>query len=44
MCFLEINEAFGNEVVSLYKENGLMSVNLRKDNYGKNRMIKIVRK
>ena len=44
MCFLENNEAFGNEVVSLYKENGLMSVNLRKDNYGKNRMIKIVRK
>lgn len=44
MCFLEINEAFGNEVVSIYSENGLMSVSLKKDNYGKNRMIKIVRK
>ena len=44
MCFLEINEAFGKEVVSIYSENGLMSVSLKKDNYGKNRMIKIVRK
>lgn len=38
--FLEINEALGQEVVELFSETGI-SVELRKDMQGKDRMIKV---
>ena len=42
MVFMEINEALGNEVVSLFKEKGFSNVELRKDLQGKERMVKTV--
>ena len=39
MIFLEINEALGNEVVSLFKKNGF-ETELKKDLQGRDRMVK----
>ena len=39
MIFLEINEALGNEVVSLFEKNGF-ETELRKDLQGRDRMVK----
>ncbi len=39
LIFLEINEALGNEVISLFKKNGF-ETELRKDLQGRDRMIK----
>jgi release factor glutamine methyltransferase len=38
--FFEINEAFGNEIYNLMKENNFTEIELRKDLQNKNRMIK----
>ena len=38
--YLEINERLGNETLSLIKEEGYAHAELRKDAYGRNRMIK----
>jgi release factor glutamine methyltransferase len=38
--FVEINEIFGNEVVSLFESAGFRDVQLRKDMQGKDRMVK----
>jgi release factor glutamine methyltransferase len=40
VLFLEINENFGNETVSLLLKKGFKSAELRQDMYGKDRMIK----
>ncbi len=41
--FVEINEAFGQQVVALFKTNGFKNVMLKKDLQGKDRMIKASR-
>ena len=38
--FVEINEALGNEIVSLFKNAGFADIQLKKDMQGKDRMIK----
>lgn len=38
--FVEINEALGNEVVSVFQSAGFSNVQLRKDMQGKDRMVK----
>ena len=43
-CFLEINESYGDELMQLYEDLSFDSVVLRKDNFNKNRMIKIKKK
>jgi release factor glutamine methyltransferase len=42
--YFEINEAFGKETVALLEEQGYVQVALKKDIYGKDRMIKAIRK
>lgn len=39
--YLEINEALGNDVTELFKQNGYANIILKKDMQGKNRMMKI---
>lgn len=41
--YLEIHESLGADVVTLFKENGYESVELRKDMQGKNRMVRAIR-
>ncbi len=41
--YLEINEAYGNELVSLLKRSGFIDVNLIKDLNGRDRFIKAVK-
>lgn len=41
--FLEINEAFGKETVSLLEKEGYKEIELRKDTFGKDRMIRACR-
>ena len=43
-CFLEINEAYGEELMQLYEDLSFDSVVLKKDIFNKNRMIKIKKK
>jgi release factor glutamine methyltransferase len=43
LLFFEINEAYGNEVCSLLAENGFVDVELKKDLFGKLRMIRAKR-
>lgn len=38
--FFEINEALGNETVQLLEQKGFYNIELRKDFYGKDRMVK----
>jgi release factor glutamine methyltransferase len=38
--FFEINEAFGNELIEVFKQYGFVDIELRKDIFGKDRMIK----
>lgn len=38
--FVEINEASGNEIVTLFKKSGFTDVEVRKDMQGKDRMVK----
>ena len=40
LLFFEINEYLGNEMVQLLKENNFNSIELKKDMFGKDRMIK----
>ena len=40
--YMEINRAYGQEVCTLFKEQGYTDVTLRKDAYGNNRMVKAV--
>jgi len=41
--FVEINEALGDQVVSLFQTAGFVNIELRKDMQGKDRMIKAMR-
>jgi release factor glutamine methyltransferase len=41
--FVEINEALGNDAVSLFRSTGFTDVQLKKDMQGKDRMIKATR-
>lgn len=43
LLFFEINEAYGNEVRDLLVEKGFVDVELKKDLFGKNRMIRAKR-
>jgi len=43
MLFFEINEYLGNETLELVKSKGFKKVELKKDMFGKNRMIKACR-
>ena len=43
VVYVEINEAFGNEVKELFYEKGFSEITLRKDIHGKDRMIKAVK-
>ena len=38
--FVEINEALGEQVISLFRSAGFRNIELRKDMQGKDRMIK----
>ncbi len=38
--YLEINEAYGNEIVNILAEKGFENVVIKKDMYGKDRMVK----
>lgn len=40
---VEINQAYGQETVEMFQSNGYSNVELRRDIYGKDRMIKAVR-
>lgn len=40
---VEINQAYGQETVRMFQSNGYSNVELRRDIYGKDRMIKAVR-
>jgi len=42
--FVEINEALGESIINLFKEKGLINIELRKDMQGKDRMIRAIRK
>ena len=42
LLFFEINESFGEKVISLLKENKFQHIELKKDMYNKNRMVKAV--
>lgn len=42
LIFFEINESFGEKIVSLLKKNKFRDIELKKDIYGKNRMVKAV--
>ena len=42
LLFFEINEFFGDEIVSLLKENKFQDIELKKDIYKKNRMVKAI--
>ncbi|MDA9576044.1 peptide chain release factor N(5)-glutamine methyltransferase [Flavobacteriaceae bacterium] len=44
LCFAEINEAFGTETKALFDEISFQNVILKKDTFGKNRMIKAQKK
>ena len=43
VLFFEINEYLGQEMIALLKENNFTSIELRKDMFGKDRMIKGVK-
>lgn len=42
--YVEINEAFGEEVVELFREEGFVDITLRKDIFGKDRFLKSKKK
>ena len=41
--YFEINEALGDTIVNLLKNNGFEKIELKKDIFGKNRMIKAIK-
>ena len=43
LLFFEINQYLGNETIEMLKEKGFKSIELRKDLFGNNRMIRVRR-
>jgi len=42
--FFEINQYLGNETLKMLKEKGFKNIELRKDLFGNDRMIKVLKK
>lgn len=44
LCFLEINESYGLDIIQLYSCSDFKNLVLKKDSFGKDRMVKIEKK
>lgn len=44
LVFMEINEAFGQEMIQLFKDNSFEKTSLKQDTFGKSRMLKTIKK